>query len=328
MRRELLCPVNTAAKITLARSCKEGQIRVDPASDLMAVLKGLSDLALSALGAVPGEPRTLRPHDGLLILSHRRPSDHLAQVYDPVVCLVVQGEKETTTTERSHRIEAGQFLIVTHDMPVVSRITHASADEPYVALIASLDHEILAELGHHAPATNIDRDPYALRVGDADALLVDAFARYLRALETPNDAEVLVPLATREIHYRLLNSPQGQTLRQLALSERPAEPVHRAIGLIRQDIAAQLSVRAIASHVGLSPSALHHHFKSVTGTTPVQFQKQLRLLEARRLIQSNSQSVTDAAYRVGYTSPTQFSREYRRAFGHPPSKDKLTTTPA
>jgi len=272
----------------------------------------------------------LRPHGGLLVLSHQQPSDHLAQVYDPVVCLVLQGAKETNTTERSHPIGAGQFLIVTHDMPVVSRITRASAHEPYLALIASLDHEVLADLQHHARATSAadDRDPYALRVGDADGDLIDAFARYLRALDTPNDIDVLVPLAIREIHYRLLNSSQGQTLRRLTLGGRPAEPVSRAIGLIRQDLAAKLSVRAIASSVGLSTSALHHHFKAVTGTSPVQYQKQLRLLEARRLIQSNMESVTVAAYAVGYASPTQFSREYRRAFGYPPSKDRRTTAAA
>jgi AraC-like DNA-binding protein len=297
---------------------------LDPAPDLAAALTGLSHLGLGKLGAAPGEPRTLRPDSGLLILAHRQPSDHLAQVYDPVVCLVLQGAKETNTTERSHPVAAGQFLIVTHDMPVVSRITQASPHEPYLALIASLDHEVLADLHHHARAASVtdNRDPYALQVGDADLPLVDAFTRYLCALEGPNDAEVLVPLATREIHYRLLKSPQGQALRRLALGHRPAEPVSRAIGLIRHDLAAQLSVSTIAGHVGLSPSALHHHFKAVTGTTPVQFQKQLRLLEARRLIQSKTQSVTGAAYSVGYSSPTQFSREYRRAFGYPPSKDK------
>ena len=298
--------------------------------DITTSIEALSRLALSKLGTATGDPRMLRPHPGLLILSHQQPSDHLAQVYDPVVCVVLQGAKETSTTERSHPIRAGQFLIVTHDMPVVSRITHASPQEPYLALIASLDREVLTDLQHHARSTPVsdDHDPYALRVGDADIELVDAFSRHLRALESPDDADVLAPLAIREIHYRLLNSPQGHALRNLTLGDRPAEPVARAIGLIRRDLAAHLSIGAIASHVGLSPSALHHHFKAVTGTTPVQFQKQLRLLEARRLIQSDSTSITDAAYTVGYSSPTQFSREYRRAFGQPPSQDRPAITTA
>lgn len=293
--------------------------------DTTTPMDDLSRLALSKLPASAGaDPRMLRPHPGLLILSHQQPSDHLAQVYDPVVCLVLRGAKETSTTERTHPIEAGQFLIVTHDMPVVSRITRASPHEPYLALIASLDHEVLTDLqrGSRSSSAPDDHDPFALRVADADIELVDAFTRYLRAVDTLDDAEVLAPLARREIHYRLLNSQAGRTLRNLATGARPAAPIARAIGLIRQDLAAHLSVSTIAGHVGLSPSALHHHFKNVTGTTPVQFQKQLRLLEARRLIQTNTASVTDAAYTVGYSSPTQFSREYRRAFGHPPSHDR------
>lgn len=178
---------------------------MDPAPDITASLTALSDLALTTLGPHVAASQMLRPHDGLLVLAHRQPSDHLAQVYDPVVCLVLQGAKETSTTDSSHTIEAGQFLIVTHDMPVVSRITQASPSEPYLALIASIDHGVLADLRQHAPATTVpeDHDHHALRVGDADDELVDAFTRYLRALRTPRDAEVLAPLAIREIHYRL-----------------------------------------------------------------------------------------------------------------------------
>jgi AraC-like DNA-binding protein len=303
---------------------------VDQGSDITAALTSLSDLALTTLGPDPAESQMARPHDGLTVLAQRQPTNHLAQVYDPVVCLVLQGAKETSTTDSSQSIEAGQFLIVTHDMPVVARITKASRSEPYLALIASIDHGVLSDLRQHVPATSPaeDHDHHALRVGAADDDLVDAFTRYIRALQAPTDAEVLAPLAIREIHYRLLSSPQGQTLRRLTRGDGPAEPVFRAIRLIRQDLAAPLSVKTIANHVGLSTSALHHHFKAVTGTTPVQFQKRLRLLEGRRLIQSNTRSVTDAAYTVGYMSPTQFSREYRRAFGYPPSRDRLTTASA
>jgi AraC-like DNA-binding protein len=299
-------------------------------AELRAELATLSTLAGEWLHPVGGEPRAVRPHDQLLLLSHQHTSEHLAQVYDPVVCLVVQGEKETLTTTRRHVIAAGEFLVVTHDMPVVSRITRASPDRPYLALILSLDVDILADLQHAArqPAVPDDSDEFALRVGDADIDLVDAFVRSLRALEEPNNAAVLLPLVSREIHYRLLNTPAGHTLRRLSLGQQPAAAVSKAIRLIRKDLSTTLSVPTIAGHVGLSPSALHHHFRAVTGTSPLQFQKQLRLLEARRLIQANIRSVTDAAYEVGYSSPTQFSREYRRAFNHPPSHDRLSTTNA
>lgn len=290
----------------------------------------LSDLARERMADAPGEPRLMRPHPQMLLLSHRHPSDHLAQVYDPVVCLVVQGAKETTTTDRVHTIQSGQFLVVTHDMPVVSRITRASVDQPYQALILSLDRDVLADLQQAASVLSAPEhiDPYALTVGDAGVDLIEAFIRYLRALESPDDMAVLLPLVQREIHYRVMVSGQGHALRRLALGRRSAASVAEAIRIVRSDLAARLSVHQLARHVGLSPSALHHHFKAVTGTTPVQFQKQLRLLEARRLIQSGTRSVTDAAYAVGYSSPTQFSREYRRAFGHPPSADRLHSTSA
>ncbi len=302
----------------------------DDSTDTEAALTKLSDLARERLAATPGEPRLLRPHRQMLLLSHRYPSDHLAQVYDPVVCLVVRGAKETTTTDRVHTIESGQFLIVTHDMPVVSRITRASPEEPYHALILSLDRDVLADLQQTARGLSVpeDSDPFALTVGDAGVDLIDAFVRYLRALESPDEMAVLLPLVQREIHYRLIVSHRGHALRRLTIGQRPAESVSKAIGIVRRDLTAKMSVRQVAGQVGLSPSALHHHFKAVTGTTPIQFQKQLRLLEARRLIQSGTRSVTDAAYDVGYASPTQFSREYRRAFGHPPSADRLHTATA
>ncbi len=296
-------------------------------TDTRRALATLSRLTIEQLRSVPTEPRTARPHDDLLLLSHQQPSDHRAQVYDPVVCLVVSGAKETATAERRYTIGPGQFLVVTHDMPVVSRITRATPDDPYVAVILSLDREVLTDLRPHARTYSLPEPEgsFALGVGDADAELADAFIRCLRALEDPHATEVLFPLAAREIHFRLLDSAQGATLRRLSLGHRPADTVARAIADIRGDLTAKLDVRTLGQRVGLSPSALHHHFKEVTGTTPVQFQKQLRLLEARRLIQSDLRSVTDAAFAVGYASATQFSREYRRAFGTPPSRDRLSS---
>jgi AraC-like DNA-binding protein len=293
-------------------------------------LDELADLVGRHLSGEVGEPQMRRPCEGLLLLGHRACTDHLAQIYDPVVCLVVQGAKQVQTSDRAYAIEAGQFLVVTHDMPVVSKITVASPGEPYLAVILSLQEEVLA--GLHAQIAAIDvagpahDDSYAVSHGDADADLLDAFVRCLRALRRPEDRDVLVPLIAREIHYRLLQSSQGHTLRHLGLGHPPAQTISRVIALIRQDLAAQVRVGVLAGEVGLSPSALHQQFKAVTGTTPIQFQKQLRLLEARRLIQSTAQSVTSACYAVGYSSPSQFSREYRRAFGHPPSADMLMGT--
>jgi AraC-like DNA-binding protein len=241
--------------------------------------------------------------------------------------LVVQGAKEVQTVDRTYAVEAGQFLVITHHMPVVSKITQATSGEPYLAVILSLEEQVLADLQARIAATDSAGpsrdDNYAVSQGNAGDDLVDAFARSLQALQTPEDRDLLFPMVTREIHYRLLQSPEGNTLRHLSLDHRPVRTISKAIALIRQDLSAQLRVSALGDHVGLSPSALHHHFKEVTGTTPIQFQKQLRLLEARRLIQTTGQSVTGACNAVGYSSPSQFSREYRRAFGHPPSHDLM-----
>ena len=295
-----------------------------PDDDVATDVGELARLVGAQLGTPTADPHLVRPCDKLLLLGQQHPSDHLAQVYDPVVCLVVQGAKETRTADRVHRAGAGQFLVVTHDVPVTSRITEASREKPYRAIILSLDSEVLHELHDHAAALPDlgGDDQHAVRVGTADRQLIDAFGRCLEALGSAADRAVLFPLASREIHYRLLATPSGQVLRRLSLGDRPVETVARAIRRIRDDLTAKISVGAIAGEVGLSTSALHHHFKQVTGTTPVQFQKQLRLLEGRRLIGSGARSVTEAAFQVGYASPTQFSREYRRTFGHPPSEER------
>lgn len=290
-----------------------------------SALQDLAELVGERLGGEVGEPILRRPCDGLLLLSHRRRSARVPQVYDPVVCLVVQGAKDVVAADRVHTIAAGQFLVVTHDMPVVSRITAASPGEPYLAVVLSIDMPTLVDLqmqiGAVAGVAPTGGDGYALSVGDAGDDLVDAFTRCLRATGERDDADVLLPLVFREIHYRLLMSPAADALRRLSLGDRPAQSVSRAIALIRRDLAAQVRIGPLARHVGLSPSALHHHFRAVTGTTPIQYQKQLRLLEARRRLRSTGQSVTEASYAVGYASPSQFSREYRRAFGCPPSRD-------
>ncbi len=290
-----------------------------------SALLDLADLVGERLGGEVGEPLLRRPCDGLVLLSHQQSSVRVPQVYDPVVCVVVQGAKEVVAADRVHPITAGQFLVVTHEMPVASRITAASHGEPYLAVVLSIDTQTLVELqmrigatGAMAPAGG---DGYAMSVGDADIDLVDAFTRCLRATGERDDTDVLLPLVFREIHYRLLTSPHADTLRRLSLGDAAAQSVSKAIALIRRDLTAQIRIGLLAKHVGLSTSALHHHFKTVTGTTPIQYQKQLRLLEARRRLQSTGQSVSEASYAVGYASPSQFSREYRRAFGWPPSQD-------
>lgn len=284
----------------------------------------LASLRTSALRHLTGaEVSAARPHPDLLVLGHRRTSALRAELYDPVVCLIVQGAKETTATTRTHGFEEGQYLVVSHDVPVVSRITRASPDAPYLALILGLDRTVLSGLREHVDDDEPGGDDQgALRVGTADARLLDAFGRYLDLAADGRDAAVLGPMVVRELHYLLLTASTGVMLRRLVRHDGQAASVGRAIRSIRSDIARPVVVPELASEVGLSPSALHKHFKAITGTTPIGYLKDLRLLEARRLLVAEDTPVSQAAYAVGYGSATHFSRDYARKFGVPPSADR------
>ncbi len=245
-----------------------------------------------------------------------------AVVYNPVVCLILQGAKETGIGDQTVHLRAGDALVVSHDLPVRSRITRASADAPYIALIVSLDlglvrglYEQVGPLSHEVPGAR------SLSAGPADPAVVDSLARYLALAGRTPDAEVLGPSIMREIHFRLLMSPLGDMLRNLLAIDSHASRIARAILQIRSDFRLALSVADLARTAGMSPSSFHGHFKLVTGTTPLQYQKDLRMIAARDLLRSGGHSVSSASFAVGYESPTHFSRDYRRKFGLPPSRE-------
>jgi AraC-like DNA-binding protein len=244
-------------------------------------------------------------------------------IYEPVMCLVLQGEKEAHLGDRVIRYGAGQSLIVSHAVPVRSGIIHASSRSPYLALILRLDLDILRSLIHEIGIVEAPKPSmHAMNVANADADLNDAITRLFRLSHTPLEVQALGPLVLREIHFRLLRAQHGGMLRQLLVQDSPANRISRAIAQIRSNYRATIPVADLAASAGMSQSAFHEHFKSLTSTTPLQFQKDLRLLEARRLLLSGSKSVAAAAFDVGYESPTQFSREYARKFGVPPRQDK------
>ncbi len=262
------------------------------------------------------------PLPGLSLLCHRQPTTLRAGLYTPVVCLILQGRKETTLADRTVAFGPGESLVVSHDLPVVSRITKARPDAPYLALILSLDFDTLRSL--HATIDEVKLEPTearSLEVHMSDPQLLDGFRRYLELADSPLEAKVLAPLLRQEIHFRLLMAPHGGMLRRLLRHDSHANSVARAIKHIRTKLTSRILIPELAQAVGMSPSAFHKHFKAVTATTPLQYQKDLRLLEARRLLTVEGRSVSDAAFDVGYESPTQFSREYSRKFGAPPSAD-------
>jgi AraC-like DNA-binding protein len=278
------------------------------------------------LGRRSGDVVATHLHDDLLLLAHRRPTMLKADLYDPVVCLIVRGRKETGVVDRTLEIGPGQFLVVSHDTPVTSRIVEADPQAPYVALVLSLDMAILSTMREELGPDALPRlSSSSLQVGRADERLVDAFTRYVRLSGSARDTAVLGPLLVREIHYLLLTTSGGEMLRRLARQDGQVSSIARAIRMIRSDVSARLVVPELAGAVGLSPSAFHRHFKMVTGTSPLQYQKEMRLLEARRLLTTEGRTVMQSAVSVGYESHSQFSREYARKFGAPPAVDRRRT---
>lgn len=259
---------------------------------------------------------------GLPVLCRSASSDIEAAVYEPVMCLILQGSKVTSIGDQVVELCPGDALLVSHDLPVVARITKASVQEPYLALILSLDLGLVRSLYDLVADVPVpDADVRSLSAGLADPAWLTPLVRYVELMDNPLDAKVLGASIRREIHYRLLLSPIGQMLRNLLIADSHASRIARAIQKVRAEFRSPLSVADLAKTAGMSVSSFHEHFRSVTGTTPLQYQKDLRLIEARTSLMGKIHSVSEAAFAVGYESPTHFSRDYSKKFGLPPSRD-------
>jgi AraC-like DNA-binding protein len=242
---------------------------------------------------------------------------------EPAVYVVVQGRKQVTVGDQTYHYNRSQYLAVSVDLPAVGRVLEASPEEPYLCMRLTVDPRELAalmvETGRQAPRD--DHDGRAVYVSALRAPLLDGFLRLVRLLDAPQDVSVLAPLILRELHYRLLQTEQFGRLAQMAIGEGRLRRVSGAIIWIKEHFAEPLQVDALAKRVNMSPSALHHHFKAVAAMSPVQYQKRLRLQEARRILVSGATSAEAVAFEVGYASPSQFNREYVRLFGQPPRRD-------
>lgn len=281
----------------------------------------IDDLARSITHHAPrsGMEGTAVPR--LTLIRADRPSDPVPAVYEASLCLIAQGSKRVSLGEHSVVYDAARYLLVSVDLPLVGHVLEASADAPYLCCKIDLDQALLANLivaeGH--AAARHDLPALAVYPGDPD--LVDAACRLVRLLDRPESIASLAPLIEREILYRLLTGPHGAMLRQMASVDSRLNQVTRAIATIRGAFHTQLRIDDIASAAGMSPSSLHAHFKAITRMTPLDYQKQLRLQEARRLMLVGGANAGSAGFAVGYDSPSQFSREYRRMFGAPPRQD-------
>lgn len=244
-------------------------------------------------------------------------------VHEPAMCLVVQGAKQAILNDSVYEYSAGDCLVVSLDLPITSRITQATPEAPYLGFRMNVDPSEIATMilqtnQRSAPERSVTQ---AFAVARSSAEMLDAMLRLTRLLDAPEDIGTLAPLARREILYRLLKSELGGQLRQIAATDGEAQRISRAIHKLRKYFDQTLRVEDIAREVHMSASSFHHHFKVITSMSPLQYQKQLRLQEARRLMLVHDVDAATAAHRVGYESPSQFGREYRRLFGEPPARD-------
>ena len=247
----------------------------------------------------------------------------LPVVYQPSLCVLVQGQKRVFVGQDVFVYEAGKFLTVTVDLPLQSQITIASATSPYLLLKMDMDTAVITELlpytrngaQHHAA------DSKGLFVGDIDPACAAAVIRLAELLATPGDIPVLAESFKREVLYRVLCGEHGGLIAQLAMKDSHLQRINKAVQRIKEQFNAPLSVTDLAELAGMSVSSFHTHFKNITGLSPLQYQKSLRLLAARTLMTAEALDAATSAYRVGYESTSQFSREYARMFGNPPARD-------
>lgn len=269
-------------------------------------------------------PETPTPTEipGFTFVRARRPTSIQPTLYRPLLCVVLQGRKESHLGDRPVSFGAGDSLIVSLDLPTVSQVTEASDAEPYVGLALEVDFREIRTLADDIGECDAGgKCQGAMATGCADAALFDAMGRLFGLLERPMDRRVMLPLLKREVHYRMLKAGHGTMLRSLTERNSHASRIARAIARIREDFPAAVSVDELARTAGMSLSTFHERFKAATETSPLQFQKDLRLLEARQLLQGGGKTVSAVAYDVGYESPNQFSREYSRKFGNSPRVD-------
>ena len=248
-------------------------------------------------------------------------------LYEPALCVVLQGAKQTNLDTRTLQLSAGDSIIISHHVPVYARITRASVEVPYLALILKIDLKIIRSL-YFEIEQFIEKQERAFSVDSerADSALINTIDRFITTLEDPLEAELIGPSLFKELHLRVLRAPHGGMLRQMLPSNSAANNIARAIKHIRNNYRAGLLITEVAREVGMSESSFYQKFREITGTTPHQYQKTLRLIEAHTLLSLDGSSVSAAAFAVGYESASHFSRDYLKKFGISPKEAKGTAT--
>lgn len=264
------------------------------------------------------------PLEGMTLMVADAPSGLMHAVYRASFCGVLQGAKVSLLGERAFRYDTGKCLIASMDLPITAQIVEATPERPYMAFSLAIDPASIADLllatadGPQAEAPDLGA---AVAVGALGVDLLEPLGRLLALLDQPRDLKVLAPMIRREMVWRLLNGPHGGMLRQIGLTDSRMARIARAVSWIRDHYAEPLTVPDLAARAGMSPASFHRHFRTATAMSPIQYQKQIRLQAARRMLLSEGVEVAAVGFSIGYESPSQFSRDYRRLFGEAPGRD-------
>jgi AraC-like DNA-binding protein len=260
---------------------------------------------------------------GVSLARRDAPTPPTSSLYEPSLCVIAQGIKRVLLGDDTYVFDVHHFLITSVDLPTVVQILHASREQPYLSLLVQLDQREIAQLlvDSHLPPPQAQPASRGMATGAITGPLLSACHRLLDLLAAPQDIPILAPLIQREILYRLLVGEQGARLRQIASADSPSQQIAQVIAWLKRHYTRPLRIEDLAAHVHMSPSTFHQHFRALTAMSPLQYQKWLRLNEARRLMLTEHLDAATAAFQVGYASPSQFSREYRRVFGAPPLRD-------
>ena len=263
---------------------------------------------------------------GLSLYRRDEPTQPASGMSEPSICLVAQGAKRVLLGDDVYVYDAHHFLITSVDLPTVWQIIKASREKPYLGLVLKLDQREISQLmvDSNLPPPRAQQSSRGMAIGEVTLPLLTAFQRLIDLLAEPKDIPILAPIIQREIVYRLLVGDQGARLRQMASAGSQSQQIARAIDWLKSHFTQRLQIEDLATQVHMSTSTFHHHFRALTAMSPLQYQKWLRLNEARRLMLTERLDVTTAAFQVGYESPSQFSREYSRLFGSPPLRDITT----
>jgi len=262
---------------------------------------------------------------GLSLYRRDEPTQPTSIMYEPRICMIAQGAKRVLLGDDTYVYDEHHFLIASVDLPTVVQIIKASREKPYLGLVLKLDQRQMSQLmvDSNLPPPRPQQSSRGMATGEVTLPLLNAFQRLIDLLDKPEDIPILAPIIQREIHYRLLVGDQGARLRQIASAGTQSQQIARAIDWLKSNFTRPLRIDDLAKQVNMSTSTFHHHFRALTAMSPLQYQKWLRLNEARQLMLTEHLDAATSAFQVGYESPSQFNREYRRLFGAPPLRDIL-----